>query len=95
MFDIGSRKWAGLTKIVEETGELNQVIGKLMGNRGENKHFDGSDLHENLWKEIADVYAALDFVLQMNDSLSEVDIIERIDKKYKKFCKWHEENLEK
>lgn len=95
MFDIGSRKWAGLTKIVEETGELNQVIGKLMGNRGENKHFDGSDLHENLWKEIADVYAALNFAMKMNDSLDEDKIFERVEKKYKRFLDWHKQNLEK
>lgn len=31
---IGSKEWNGLSKIVEEAGELLQVCGKLMANEG-------------------------------------------------------------
>jgi len=94
MFDIGSRKWAGLTKIIEETGELNQVIGKLMGNRGETKHFDGSDLHEKLMEEMSDVWAALVFV-SFHNNLDEEKMTQRIDEKISLFNEWHNQNLEK
>lgn len=32
LFFIGAERWSGVSKLIEETGELLQVAGKLMAN---------------------------------------------------------------
>lgn len=89
MFAIGSPKWAGLSKLDEECGEVLQVIGKLMGTGGEPLHWDGSDLRRRLEEEIGDVLAACAFVLQHNPQLNAVTVDNRRIKKLAVFNEWH------
>lgn len=95
MFAIGDKEWPGVSKLIEEMGELAQVLGKLMGSRGNTEHWSG-DLRNMLFDELADVMAALDFVVNHNLSVDETNIvIDRHLQKYKLFQKWHEEDPEK
>ena len=57
-FSIGSKLWPGVSKVIEEMGELQQVLGKLIAVAGETKHWDG-DLRPKLIEEIGDLRAAL------------------------------------
>jgi NTP pyrophosphatase (non-canonical NTP hydrolase) len=54
MFAIGDNEWAGLSKLIEEAGEVIQVGGKLMGSRGDTNHWSG-DLREKLVEELGDL----------------------------------------
>jgi hypothetical protein len=51
----------GLPKLLEEMGELQQVIGKMLNTTGKT-YWDGTDLYARFMMEISDVYAALAFV---------------------------------
>lgn len=62
MFAIGDEEWPGISKLAEEAGEVLQVIGKLMGTRGQTKHWNVPDLKKALEDEIADLDAAIAFV---------------------------------
>lgn len=91
MFEIGAAQWPGLSKLAEEAGEVLQVIGKLMGNRGERAHWDGAgDLQERLEDEIADVMAACHFVIS-HCKLDTKPIVARMERKIALFGKWHNE----
>lgn len=96
MFFIGARIWPGITKLVEEAGEVVQVCGKLMANGGASVHYDGSNLYERLEEELGDVLAAIDFVMQHNDlRLSRTRIESRRKKKLQMFEHWHEDTLKR
>jgi len=62
-FAIGSDVWPGLSKLVEECGEVAQVVGKLMATGGVAEHWDGTNLHSRLLDELADLRAAIGFVI--------------------------------
>jgi len=89
-FSIGSNYWPGISKLIEECGEVVQVGGKLLGSRGEVEHWDGSNLKERLEDEIADVLAACRFVTQLN-GLDIDKIMDRRSEKLSLFLKWHQE----
>jgi hypothetical protein len=59
-FSIGSKVWPGASKVIEEIGELMQVLGKLIAVAGDTKHWDG-DLRPRLVEEMGDLTAALMF----------------------------------
>ena len=88
MFAIGSKIWPGLSKLIEECGEVVQVCGKLLGTGGAQTHFDGSDLRERLTEELADVLAAAAFVIERN-GLDAVAIEKRVAEKRQRFEDWH------
>lgn len=88
-FSIGSDVWPGTSRLVEECGELLQVLGKLIGATGQAKHWDGTDLRERLIDEIADVQAALDFFAAAND-LPASAIEARAEEKLEQYNKWHQ-----
>lgn len=89
-FSIGSDLWPGTSKLLEETGELQQVLGKLIGSHGEVQHFDGSNLRERLVEEIADVAAAARFFQEVNLTKEEREqIAARCERKVALFKKWH------
>jgi len=90
MFEIGSDKWPGISKLVEECGEVLQVCGKLMGAQGETAHWDGSDLRRELIDELGDVLAAIQFVVAYCN-LDPREIAARADFKLTLFEKWHRE----
>jgi NTP pyrophosphatase (non-canonical NTP hydrolase) len=93
MFSIGSRRWPGISKLVEECGEVLQVCGKLIGSRGEILHWDGTNLREKLQEECADVLAAVSFVIRFCD-LDDVAIQKRVYQKRALFEHWHATNPE-
>jgi NTP pyrophosphatase (non-canonical NTP hydrolase) len=88
VFAIGDNEWPGVSKLVEEIGELGQVLGKLMGSRGDVKHWSG-DLRDMMQTEIGDVLAAITFLLAHNPTLNREAIEAQIRRKVALFEQWH------
>lgn len=89
-FSIGSQVWPGACKLIEEMGELQQVLGKLIATAGETKHWEGKDLKERLIEEMGDVKAALNFFGEANFTADDrADIVMHADRKQQLFLKWH------
>lgn len=86
---IGSDVWPGLGKTAEEAGELLQIVGKLIAYPNQS-HPDGSDTTLRLHEEIADLQAALEFVIETN-VLHREFIDARRAKKLERFRRWHRE----
>lgn len=90
-FRIGSDHCPGFSKLTEEMGELQQVIGKIEGFGGFGVHWDGQNLGESLQDELADVLAAVEFVICKNiDHLERQRITRRKWVKFERFRQWHE-----
>lgn len=89
-YSIGGTPYPGLSKLIEEAGEVIQVAGKLIATGGASEHWDGSDLRARLQEEIADVMAACRFVIDWN-GLDHEAIEDRMDDKQRLFDKWHRE----
>lgn len=87
-YSIGSTVWPGLSKVVEELGELAQVLGKILAT-GHTEHWQG-DLLPHLRDELGDVRAALDYFTIAN-RLDAHAIIERQAEKFRLFDNWHRE----
>jgi hypothetical protein len=88
-FSIGSSVWPGTSKLLEEMGELQQVLGKLIAVHGNPRHWD-SNLRVRLVEEIGDLCAALVFFKTENLTLTETtQISERVEKKLALFRQWH------
>lgn len=87
-YAIGSGHWPGVSKLIEEMGEVNQVLGKILGTGGDRSHWDGSDLILRLQEELGDVLAAIDFVQWFNDLDAEA-IADRRFQKRALFEEWH------
>ena len=78
----------GVAKLIEECGELVQVLGKkLAWWNTEEPHWDGSDLTVRIQEEIADVRAAMTLVAQLLD-LDFNAIRERLEVKHRLFLEW-------
>lgn len=92
-YAIGSILLPGTSKAIEEMGELLQVLGKFMGTGGLPNHWDGTNLDERLREEMADLYAALDFLRRHNVNPGQDGLAlmgRRLDKATL-FEQWHEE----
>ena len=90
-YSIGSNVWPGLGKVTEECGETLQVIGKLMATHGSTDHWDGDgDLKDRLLDELADLTAAIQFLLGQNDLDIEY-FNDRRATKLQRFLTWHQE----
>ncbi len=89
-YSIGSDVWPGTSRLVEECGELLQVLGKLIGAGGETDHWDSTDLREKVIDELADVHAALIFFASAN-GLPSATIEARAAQKVAQYDKWHQE----
>jgi len=90
-FSIGSQVWPGTSKLIEEMGELNQVLGKLIATAGDTEHWSG-DLRQKFVEEIGDVLAAIVFFFERNMTVEErVAIDRRYRSKLALFEKWHTE----
>jgi len=87
-FFIGADEWNGLSKLIEEAGEVLQLGGKLLGSDGDTNHFDGSDLGDRLEEEIGDLLAAIEFFVVTNPRLSRANIEDRRYGKLKQFYQW-------
>jgi NTP pyrophosphatase (non-canonical NTP hydrolase) len=90
-FNIGSSLWPGISKLIEEAGEVVQVCGKLLATKGDVNHWDGTNLKDRLQEEIGDLMAACFFV-QENCGLDKEFIRQRIVKKLTLFNEWHANN---
>ena len=89
-FSIGSARWPGISKLIEEAGEVAQVCGKLIGTGGEPAHWDGTNLRVRLQEEIADLMAACEFVVERCGLDREIVERRRLEK-LALFQRWHEE----
>jgi NTP pyrophosphatase (non-canonical NTP hydrolase) len=90
-FSIGSGVWPGVSKLVEEVGELGQVLGKLIATHGAAEHWDGTNLRQRLIEEMGDVLAAVDFVGQMNLTPQERILMSyRAETKRRLFFEWQD-----
>jgi hypothetical protein len=99
-YSIGSSHWPGLSKLIEESGEAQQVIGKLIANGGKVEHWnverwdwDGSNLRERLQEKISDLVAACFFVMEAN-GLDENMMRQRSIDKLQMFHRWHVEQAD-
>lgn len=87
-FSIGGAKWPGISKLIEECAEVGQVCGKLIGSRGVEDHWDGTNLRTRLEDEIGDLTAAILFVRELN-GLDSARLTERAKRKLAMFKEWH------
>lgn len=87
-YSIGSSHVPGLSKLIEECGEVQQVAGKVIGFGKLDRHWDGTDLKDRLEEEIADVRAAALFVVETN-GLDRARIEARVAAKLQTFRDWH------
>lgn len=92
MYAIGSNHWPGLSKLIEEAGEVLQVAGEIQGlgtsHESPNRHWDGSELRERLIEELADLTAAIIFV-RHHCKLDAEQWRQRTEEKLKLFNEWH------
>jgi NTP pyrophosphatase (non-canonical NTP hydrolase) len=93
MFAIGDQEWAGISKVIEECGEVLQVIGKLVAVHGEERHWNSKNLHQDLEDEIADLLAAITFARETN-CLDGERFDQRVAKKLARFRAWHALGIE-
>lgn len=80
----------GLTKLIEECGELIQVVAKKIAYMNTDHHPDGTSMKLRLEDEIGDVLAAIDFSSQKLD-LNLNSIYARHRLKYSIFRGWDQE----
>lgn len=78
----------GIAKLIEEMGELNQVLGKRLAYYTTEDHPDGGlPLNERMEDEIADVLAACSLVMLLH-GLDDARIQVRTAVKLELFLKW-------
>lgn len=78
----------GLTKLIEECGELIQIAAKKSAFMHTDMHPDCTDMRDRMEDEIADVLAACDFVMK-HFQLNQEAIFDRSRDKFRTFEKWH------
>lgn len=100
-YGIGSETWPGLAKLLEECGEVIQVLSKLLA-KGNLDHVwtevDGTprgwgDLTDPLHEELGDLRAAMNFFIASNEEVDVDRVFERADEKFVTFQRWHKEGL--
>jgi len=95
-FSIGSTVWPGTSKVLEELGELQQVLGKLIATAGAEQHWDGSNLRDRIVEEIGDVVAALTLFETLNMTDDECRRVgDRALLKVATFQAWHERQMKR
>ena len=83
----------GLTKLVEECGELTQIAAKKMAYMNLDVHPDnGGSMKQRLEEEMGDVMAAVSFVIA-SLGLDNEAIMKRADEKTRLFVKWENHEL--
>jgi hypothetical protein len=89
-FSIGSQVWPGTSKLIEEMGELQQILGKLIGVHGQEEHWDGNNMRVKLVEEIGDLLGAITFFQAQNlTELEQDQIYQRMVTKWQRFESWH------
>ena len=89
-FTIGSETYPGLAKVLEESGEAGQAIGRLIQGFGLGMptHWDGSNHEVRVAEELADLSAAIQFFIYANPRHAEL-FFARETEKLVKFNEWH------
>lgn len=94
-YAIGADELPGISKLIEEMGEVQQVIGRIIQCRylGQDRHWDGSSVRNRLLEELADLKAAT--YLFLTEARMTDKEIEQFDLRYEAkasiFKKWHKE----
>lgn len=86
-YSIGSDHLPGLSKLIEECGEVIQVAGKIIGLGHDGDHWDGTNLLDEMTAELADLYAAITFYVAQRGISIGLRSIEKLEL----FEKWHAE----
>lgn len=88
-YGIGSSYLPGLSRLIEEAGEVIQAGGKILGLGSMGSHWDGDGpLDALLENEIGDFFAAAEFFTKHN-GLSRHAIRSRAAEKLETFERWH------
>lgn len=88
-FSIGSKVWPGTSKVIEEMGELAQVLGKLIALAGDVDHWDGTNLADRCVEETSDLLGALQFWSAENlTTRQRIDQSQRAEAKRLLFEQW-------
>lgn len=89
-YAIGSDSLPGLAKLVEEMGELQQAVAILMAFPDRIRP-DGTQPWDRVSAEIADVLAAVDYLMWANTELAvrSQSILFRREAKFNRFLEWH------
>jgi hypothetical protein len=88
-YQVTCPNWPGLAKVVEESGELGQVFGKIVSCGGEVVYpWGGTDLRDKMNEETADLLAALLFMVIHSPHLNQEEIFERAQMKFERFVEW-------
>lgn len=106
-YSIGSDLWPGLSKLIEEAGELAELMpaamlaralgritkvgGKVMQTGGSVDHWSGN-LAGMFIEELGDLKAAIDFFIDKNPRIDGKAVDRRAFEKQVKFQRWHREN---
>ena len=92
-YAVGSDRWPGISKLIEEAGEVIQVAGKLLATGGAVDHWHGTNLRDRLIDEMGDLLAAVEFVAHVNKV--EADVMARAADKLHIFRQWHRDEQER
>jgi len=87
-YAISGYPWPGLSKLAEESGEVIQVLGKIVGTGGEVEHWDGTNLRDRVSEELGDLCAAIHFFVDKNN-LDRDMIVAQYSRKRQLFEQWH------
>jgi NTP pyrophosphatase (non-canonical NTP hydrolase) len=88
-YGIGSDLRPGYAKLSEECGELVQMVGKIMA-YPDGEHPDGKgNLDERFQDELADVSAAIEYVI-LSNKIKKGRFDKRKKMKLERFARWHE-----
>lgn len=77
----------GIPKLIEECGELQQVLGKRLAYYTTDEHPDGSNLRRRMTEEMGDVLAAIEFVAEQ-EGLDYSALEGRVIRKLATFHMW-------
>jgi len=85
---LGADKWPGLVKLIEECGEVQRVAAKLLAFPEGIIPGEDTDWALELLDELADVKAAIEFVMLRN-GLPRMRMQRRLMEKLNQFEEWH------
>jgi len=92
-YAIGSEEFPGFSKLIEELGELNQVIGQILARGSQLGDFHNHKLATRLVEEMADTSAAILLVLDEN-KLNNKGFIARRNYKYNTYRRWQAQGID-
>lgn len=90
-FAIGSSVWPGLSKLIEELGEVQQIVGKIIATGGAHQHWADGNLARRLEEEMGDLFAAIEFVISHNGLQNDVVKLDHVNK-YESMKSEHDDN---